>query len=98
MDTYQQGTEDELRRLMDTSFYERDHGKEMTIRDYFKLILLKLWKEDECFDGKRPFGNSGWQEQIHKLLEEKGYLISSGSRGENNKRAKELVCRMIKLI
>lgn len=31
-----------------------------TIRDYLIRLLSDVWKEEEGFDGKRPFGNSGW--------------------------------------
>lgn len=32
-----------------------------TIGDYLGRMLLKVWDDGECFSGKRPFGNSGWQ-------------------------------------
>lgn len=31
-----------------------------TIGEYLIGLLAALWDEKECFDGKRPYGNSGW--------------------------------------
>lgn len=39
-----------------------------TIRDYFKELLSKLWEEGECFSGKRPLGNSGWEYHLWDTL------------------------------
>lgn len=43
-----------------------------TIRDYLKKLVLKVFDEDEGFDGKRPFGNSGWWCELYNSLEEFG--------------------------
>lgn len=40
-----------------------------TIREYLKRLLSKVITEEEGFDGKRPFGNSGW-------LGELGYTLA----------------------
>ena len=37
-----------------------DFDNPITIKGYLKELSLTLWKEKECFNGKRPFGNSGW--------------------------------------
>lgn len=39
-----------------------------TIRDYLKALLTTLMYEGESFSGKRPFGNSGWDWDLHKPL------------------------------
>ena len=45
---------------------------EITLKEYFKLLLLTLWEEDEGFRGKKPFGNSGWKwDVIHVLAKAK---------------------------
>lgn len=31
-----------------------------TVRNFFRKALLAFWEEQVGFDGKRPFGNSGW--------------------------------------
>jgi hypothetical protein len=37
----------------------------ISIKEYMKLLLTTLWKEEANFNGKRPFGNSSWK---HDLL------------------------------
>jgi len=46
---------------------ENDSGAK-TVRGYLVALLLELWREKEGFDGKRPFGNSGWEFDIYKPL------------------------------
>ena len=66
---------------------QKNDAKAKTVRDYFKALLLKLWKEEEGFTGKRPFGNSGWQSHdlgktlikagvVKGELDEDGYVES----------------------
>lgn len=33
---------------------------DISVREYLCRLLVTLWDEEECFSGKRPFGNSGW--------------------------------------
>jgi hypothetical protein len=49
----------------------------LTLRQYFKKILLKLWQEQECFSGKRPLGNSGWNIDVAKALIKGGFVKGS---------------------
>lgn len=39
-----------------------------TIGDYLAELFKTLWIEGEGFNGKRPFGNSGWDYQIYRTL------------------------------
>lgn len=39
-----------------------------TIGDYLIKLLAKVWEENECFNGKRPFGNSGWDYDLYPPL------------------------------
>jgi hypothetical protein len=39
-----------------------------TVRDYLKELLHTLINEQECFSGKRPFGNSGWIGELEEPL------------------------------
>ncbi len=39
-----------------------------TVRDYLKALLSTLWREEEGFSGKRPFGNSSWQREVLRAL------------------------------
>lgn len=63
----------DIQAVLDCPMQENDSGAN-TINGYLKALLLTLWKEDEGFSGKRPFGNSGWQNDIALALV-KGKLI-----------------------
>jgi hypothetical protein len=55
-----------------------------TVRDYLIALLHEVWREEEGFSGKRPFGNSSWQfdlyvpmaraRWIELTLDEDGYI------------------------
>ena len=38
------------------------------VRDYLKQLLAHLWDKKEGFDGKRPWGNSGWEYDLYDAL------------------------------
>jgi hypothetical protein len=57
--------------------FDSDAGKNITIRDYLYTLLKTLWIEEEGFNGKRPFGNSGWTLDFAKPLIEHGYIQGS---------------------
>ncbi len=87
----------EILKLKIESF---DHPDETTIGDYFRLLLTELWREGECFNGKRPFGNSGWEWDLYKPLVKagvvKGALDEEGwpeveSRDDANKIVQSLI-------
>ncbi|MEG1662568.1 MAG: hypothetical protein RR338_01135 [Clostridia bacterium] len=40
----------------------------VTIKQYFKQLLLTLFEDSECFSGERPFGNGGWEWEIRECL------------------------------
>lgn len=45
-----------------------------TVRDYLKALLTKLWEKGERFSGKRPFGNSGWEQELNLPLVKAGLV------------------------
>ncbi len=45
-----------------------DAGDGITIGEYLKRVMLRLWEDHEDFSGKRPFGNSGWEYPIYIAL------------------------------
>lgn len=71
--------------ILDLPLLNNDCGAE-TVREYLKQLLLILWEKEECFNGKRPFGNSGWKWDIYTSLvsaglidgelDEEGYIIN----------------------
>lgn len=58
----------------------------LTIKEYLCKLLRTLWRHQEGFSGKRPFGNSGWEydlyiplvkaKVINGEIDEDGYLDS----------------------
>jgi hypothetical protein len=73
-------------------FFCRDFDNEITIKGYFKELLCTLWKEQDGFSGKRPFGNSGWDYDIYAALilagaiegelDENGYIDEMSKKQE----------------
>lgn len=80
-----------------------DAGGDMTVREYLCALLSTLWNEGEGFSGKRPFGNSGWEFGIFKVLiregavegslDEDGYI--EDMNGEAQKKANAIVFGLI---
>lgn len=56
------------KEILELKFFSNDLDVELTIKEYLKKLLYKVWEEAECFSGKRPFGNSGWQYEMAKCL------------------------------
>lgn len=49
-------------------------AKAKTIRDYLLSLLYTVWDKGEGFSGKRPFGNSGWEWELHWALSDAGLI------------------------
>lgn len=49
------------------SMGENDADAE-TIGQYIMVLGAQLFKEQDCFSGKRPFGNSGWTYEVYEVL------------------------------
>lgn len=54
--------------------FDSDAGNQITIREYFRILISTLWEEKEGFSGKRPFGNSGWEYEVHYALAKAGFV------------------------
>ena len=52
-------------------------GDNLTIRDYLHKLLWDLWAKGECFNSKRPFGNSGWECDLYTPLVAHGLVAGS---------------------
>lgn len=59
--------------VLDVPMREND-AKAATIRDYLKALLSEVWRKEEGFSGKRPFGNSGWKTDVEAALIKAGYI------------------------
>jgi len=57
-----------------------------TVGHYLAKLVMKVWCEGECFNGKRPFGNSGWQWDLHEALIDDG-LVEGGDEDDGSRRA-----------
>lgn len=62
------------KEILELKFESTDLGKEISIKDFFKELLTTLFKEGECFSGKRPFGNSGWDYDLCVCLAQNGVI------------------------
>lgn len=54
-----------------------------TLRQLFRDLLLKLWEETDGFNGKRPFGNSGWYLDMIEPLILTGAISGTIDRDED---------------
>lgn len=89
-------TREEAERILALPMQHND-ADASTIRDYLKALLLQLLLEGEGFSGKRPFGNSGWEHDLHKplitaglvegALDEHGYI----RRGYKSQMGEQLI-------
>ncbi len=54
--------------------FSSDAGSDLSVREYLRMLLMGVWDEGECFNGKRPFGNSGWESDIYDPLVKAGFI------------------------
>lgn len=59
--TLRQLTEAEMDMALDLRFQGNDFDEPTTIREYLSMVVSELLANPEGFNGKRPFGNSGWK-------------------------------------
>lgn len=48
-----------------------------TLREYLVTLLANVWNQQESFDGKRPFGNSGWDWEVIRPLAKAGIVVAT---------------------
>jgi hypothetical protein len=66
-------TPEQARQVLDTPMQPND-AEAATIRDYLVKLLTQVWEELDNFSGKRPFGNSGWEWEVHEALFRAGLI------------------------
>lgn len=66
--------------ILDLPMSTNDAGAS-TVREYLKILVYKVWGEEEQFSGKRPFGVTGWQNEVYRSLYRAG-LIEGTEDGE----------------
>lgn len=58
-----------------------DGEQRMTLREYLRTLLERVWVESEGFSGKRPFGDGSWQHDLERALLDAG--ATKGKRDGN---------------
>lgn len=54
--------------------FEHDVLGYISLREFFCNLLVKLWEEQDGFSGKRPYGNSDWDEPVYAALIKAGII------------------------
>lgn len=89
------------KEILNLKFDCYDLDRKVTVREYFKELLLELWRGVECFSGKRPLGSSDWQVELYTVLINnkiiKGTLCENGYASDFNRaEADEVIEKLIK--
>lgn len=50
----------DYQKVLLLKFHSTDLDRDVTVKEFFVELLTTLFRKKECFSGKRPFGNSGW--------------------------------------
>lgn len=59
--------------ILDVEMQRNDADAE-TVGEYLKKLFIKVWREEQEYNGKRPFGNSGWQHDVYVALANAGLI------------------------
>lgn len=65
---------DIARQVLNLPLPDGNDAGAATIRDYLIKLLTTVWTEADGFNGKRPFGNSGWQGDFDSALIKAGLI------------------------
>lgn len=60
-------------QVLDLELPEND-ANAPTVRAYLGTLLMNVWIDGEGFNGKRPFGNSGWQGDFDRAFIRAGWV------------------------
>ena len=90
-----------IKQIANLEFFCEDLEQKISIEDYLKELLTLVWQEKECFSGKRPFGNSGWEYDIEEVLVKnkivKGNFDGDGYIGDaNTEEVDKIILQIIK--
>ena len=71
-------TLDQLEELADLEFTSIEMNDcEVTIQQWLRELLCRVWIERDDFSGKRAFGNSGWEYDIYRTFIREDVIIGS---------------------
>lgn len=73
--------------------FDSDAGDDLTVREWLCKLLTAVWSEQECFNSKRPWGNSGWEYDVIIPLAKAGFinLGAADEDGDFSPTAKQMV-------
>jgi hypothetical protein len=60
------------RQVLDLPMPDGNDANAATVREYLVELVREVWIQEQGFSGKRPFGNSGWQADLHPPLVQAG--------------------------
>lgn len=66
-------SEELLQNVLATPLLEDNDARADNVQEYLCALLEDVWRYEEGFDGKRPFGNSGWQDDLYTPLVVAGF-------------------------
>lgn len=76
-----------------------------TVREYLSDLLGLVWDEKAGFDGKRPWGNSGWEWELYQSMIDAGFLAADPSYDDSRqldedgrRKADDLIAQAIKAL
>ena len=49
----------------------------LTVGGYLQMLLRQVWDLGEGFSGKRPFGNSGWENELYDAVVKGGAVAGA---------------------
>lgn len=85
---------------LEIRFYSQDLKRFVTVREFLKTLLMKMFTERE-FNGKRPFGSSSWDGdlfialirdgKIHGTIDSDGFISEIDWREAREYVTKEII-------
>lgn len=94
--------DDVAHELLHCPMIQPNDGDAATVGEFLGLLLSTLWLQNEGFSGKRPLGNSDWQDQVYTSMIDGAFIEGIVNKwGEvepvNYVAADELVLQAIRL-
>jgi hypothetical protein len=92
-------TDEQILEACDRPFECYDFDQPITVRIWFKQVLMRLIEEQDRFSGKRPFGNGGWIGYLGVPFVQAGFIDGDEEGYPNDRDAVEnLLLRAIHLL
>lgn len=59
---------EKMNKILNMEFFSKDFGGKITLKKYFVAMIEIFWNDPKDFNGKRPFGYSCRQDDLHQAL------------------------------